>query len=141
MSNGDSPTNCIARPWHLSVDTGASSTAFAINGDVSASPTPVMPSSVWTRTRNASCVPSATLRSERVERPMPSTRVIFMTLQLYAWLMVRIGSGSLPLEQRRDVFFLHRRRGQAEPYAEDDGHQHPPDKRGHSEQVDRIWAA
>src|SRR5947209_9189750 len=58
-SNGFSPTTSSLSPDEIACDCGASIAAFATGGDESTSPIPVIPASVSTLTRIASCVPSA----------------------------------------------------------------------------------
>src|SRR5437867_12924782 len=79
IASGSSPTRSSASPRATACEDGISTIVRATYGEVSASPTPTSPSSVWTRTMNASWVPSALPVSiSASRRTIGSTEVIFM---------------------------------------------------------------
>src|SRR5437588_3582328 len=79
VCRGFSPMSMPASPCDRAHDTGASTSALTTSGEASASPRPVIPASVCTRTITSSWMPSALVpsRSGR-RRGIASTRVIFM---------------------------------------------------------------
>src|SRR4051812_47377790 len=78
-SNGFSPTTSSRKPEEIACDCGASIAACATGGDESTSPIPVIPASVSTLTRIASCVPSARVVICGNDTYTTRTSVIFIT--------------------------------------------------------------
>jgi hypothetical protein len=68
MSRGSSPIRTSRSPTMTECERGASTIALATAGELSASPMPVMPSSVETRTMAASCVPLASCAIDGMRR-------------------------------------------------------------------------
>src|SRR5438477_6706626 len=75
--SGSSPSSMSWKPWAMACDEGASTMARMMVGEESASPSPVMPSSVWMRRMKASRLESAAA-VEPARRTMGSRRVMRM---------------------------------------------------------------